>query len=71
MRNEEEMKEWYDDMRDEARRDELHEINMRKDYDYFLDDCEEEIIEFSRLHNELKHKFEAHQWEFELDDIIR
>ena len=35
----EDMEEMRRDMLEEARRDEQHEIDMRRDYDYFLDYC--------------------------------
>lgn len=55
---------------EEYKRDDMIEKQMEKDYDFFLSTCEDEIEEFSKLYYELRTKFEAYDWDFELDDIL-
>ena len=68
MRNKEEMQEWHNEMKDEARRDELHEYNMRTDFDYFLDYILDEREEFTELYYNIKKQFESNGWD--TDDFL-
>ena len=59
----EDIEEMRRDMLEEARRDEQHEIDMRRDYDYFLDYCgiydiQRELNNIRQLCDEYGHDFE-------------
>ena len=59
----EDMEEIRRDMLEEARAEEYHEINMRRDYDFFLDHCgiydiQEELQNLRRVCDEYGYDFD-------------
>jgi hypothetical protein len=58
------------DMLEEARRDELHEISMRSDYDDFLEYYSDEVIELQEAYYKLKDLHDQFGWEWDIKDIV-
>ena len=69
-RNEEEMREWYQEMRDEAREEEYLEHRIRNDFDYFCDSNEEAIEQLNEAINDLRNQCEHYGYEFDINDFI-
>ena len=70
---EEDREDFYQDLRDEARRDEVHEMMMSTDFDYFLDSLDDEAHEFTEMYYKLKDSFDAWGWEdnFDIQDLLK
>jgi chloramphenicol O-acetyltransferase len=58
------------EMMEEARRDELHEINMRSDYDDFLEYYSDEVEELKEGYYKLKALHQHFGWEWDIKDIV-
>jgi hypothetical protein len=58
------------DMIEEARRDELHEISMRSDYDDFLEYYDSEVEELQEAYYKLKDLHEHFGWSMDIKDIL-
>lgn len=69
-RNEEELEEWYQEMREEALEDERYEYNMRNDYEHFLYQFDSELCELQDIVKFLKDKHEHYGWEFDLSSLL-
>lgn len=48
----------------------MREAKMRSDFDYFLEQYEDEIKEISNLYFYLKDEFEHYGYDFDIKDIL-
>lgn len=62
--------EYLEEMREDARVEELREAKMRSDFDYFLKHYEKDIEEISNLYTYLKDEFEHYGYDFDIKDIL-
>ena len=62
--------EYLEEMREDARVEELREAKMRRDFDYFLKQYEKDIEEISKLYLYLKDEFERYGYDFDIKDIL-
>lgn len=63
----EEYQEWKDDEMYQAREDELQEIKLRTDYEYFEDYFEEKITELVEAKRELERVHALYDWAFDIN----
>lgn len=64
----EERKEWYQDMREEAREEEVKEYRLRDDYDYFEQYFENEIADLFEAIKKVREYHEEYGYEFDVKD---
>lgn len=69
-RNKEEMEEWYQEMKEEAKQDEATEYNLRSDYDFFIDYYEDDIQELQELCKKLEQVHLENGWEFTVKELL-
>ena len=62
--------EWYREMLEEARADEIEEYKLRSDYDYFIDKYQYEIETFRVIYKELEKLHTEYCWEFDIGDLL-
>lgn len=63
--------EWLQDMRDEARAEEVLEHKLRADFDYFCDYNIDAIEQLNEAISELKDQCEMYGYEFEIGDFLQ
>jgi len=71
-RNEEDLAEFRQDMLEEAREDEIHQLKMHTDYDYFLKYVETnmDIEQMLDIYQELKAHFDQYGYELDINDFL-
>lgn len=71
--NTEDREEFLEDLKQEARENEVHEMMMSTDFDYFLESLDEEAQELTEIYYKLKDSFDAWGWEdsFNVEDLLK
>lgn len=63
--------EWIEDLKEEAREDEIHIYNMKTSFDYFCDFNIESIVKLNEAVIELKKQCEEYNQDFDVKDFIQ
>lgn len=69
-RNDEEMAEFRQEMLDEARADELHEIKLHGIYDYALEQYEDDIQDAIDILHTVTVKLASYGWEVTIKELV-
>lgn len=63
--------EFRQDLLEESKKEEWHEMMMQEDYDYFLEYQDEEIEELSNLYYQIKQNHEDYGHNFDFNYILK